>query len=216
MRRAPRCGATRAHAGRLTEGGKLFRRQCLQCHNITGDGRGPPGLWVMPYPRDYRRGVVQVHHDRRHRQTAPRRPDAHASPMGSRGPRCRPSDLLPEAATGTAGGVRDVSLHSRAGRVRDIRGRTARTARPPTCRASRPSGSRRCLRSGRRPRPRPRYRRRADDGEPGSSTHQAAVNAGTNCSRARRITPASLATAISAASRCCATTSGVRSPSPRT
>ena len=40
----------------LTEGGKLFRRQCLQCHNLNGDGRGTAGLWVMPYPRDYRRG----------------------------------------------------------------------------------------------------------------------------------------------------------------
>jgi mono/diheme cytochrome c family protein len=44
---------------RLTEGGKLFRRHCLQCHNLTGDGRGPAGLWVMPYPRDFRRGVFK-------------------------------------------------------------------------------------------------------------------------------------------------------------
>lgn len=43
----------------LTEGGKLFRKQCLQCHNLTGDGRGPAGLWVVPYPRDFRRGVFK-------------------------------------------------------------------------------------------------------------------------------------------------------------
>jgi mono/diheme cytochrome c family protein len=41
---------------RLTEGGKLFRTHCLKCHNITGDGRGNAGLWLSPYPRDFRRG----------------------------------------------------------------------------------------------------------------------------------------------------------------
>jgi mono/diheme cytochrome c family protein len=45
-------------ADRLTEGGKLFRRHCLQCHNLTGDGRGPAGR-VMPYPRDFRRGAFK-------------------------------------------------------------------------------------------------------------------------------------------------------------
>lgn len=43
----------------LASGGKLFRQHCLQCHNINGDGRGTAGLWVMPYPRDYRRGVFK-------------------------------------------------------------------------------------------------------------------------------------------------------------
>jgi len=43
----------------LVEGGKLFRYHCLKCHNITGDGRGPAGLYVMPYPRDYRRGLFK-------------------------------------------------------------------------------------------------------------------------------------------------------------
>src|SRR4029079_13392668 len=43
----------------LAGGGKLFRQQCLQCHNINGDGRGTAGLWVMPYPRDYRRGIFK-------------------------------------------------------------------------------------------------------------------------------------------------------------
>lgn len=41
---------------RLAQGGKLFRFHCLKCHNLSGDGRGPAGLWVMPYPRDFRRG----------------------------------------------------------------------------------------------------------------------------------------------------------------
>ena len=47
------------NAARLTEGGKLFRSHCLQCHNLAGDGRGPAGLWVIPYPRDFRRGAFK-------------------------------------------------------------------------------------------------------------------------------------------------------------
>ena len=50
---APRLNDT---AERLTEGGKLFRRHCLVCHGMSGDGRGPSGLWIYPHPRDFRRG----------------------------------------------------------------------------------------------------------------------------------------------------------------
>lgn len=49
---AARLKLTDAH---LAEGGKLFRRLCLQCHNMTGDGRGTSGN-TMPFPRDYRQG----------------------------------------------------------------------------------------------------------------------------------------------------------------
>jgi mono/diheme cytochrome c family protein len=31
----------------------------LQCHGLTGDGRGPTGLWVQPHPRDFRRGLFK-------------------------------------------------------------------------------------------------------------------------------------------------------------
>jgi mono/diheme cytochrome c family protein len=40
----------------LAEGSKLYRRHCLHCHGLTGDGRGPTGAWVNPHPRDYRPG----------------------------------------------------------------------------------------------------------------------------------------------------------------
>jgi mono/diheme cytochrome c family protein len=40
---------------KLAEGGRLFRHQCQQCHNLAGDGRGPASL-VTPFPRDFRRG----------------------------------------------------------------------------------------------------------------------------------------------------------------
>jgi mono/diheme cytochrome c family protein len=60
---APELKGEDAAAGRLgltpeklTEGGKLFRRHCLQCHGLSGDGRGPTGLWIYPHPRDFRRG----------------------------------------------------------------------------------------------------------------------------------------------------------------
>jgi mono/diheme cytochrome c family protein len=43
----------------LGEGGRLFRYHCLKCHNLPGDGRGPAGLYVMPYPRDFRRGMFK-------------------------------------------------------------------------------------------------------------------------------------------------------------
>ncbi len=41
---------------RLAEGGRLYRRHCLQCHGLGGDGRGPTGLFIDPHPRDFRRG----------------------------------------------------------------------------------------------------------------------------------------------------------------
>jgi mono/diheme cytochrome c family protein len=44
---------------RLAEGGKHFRKQCQQCHGLPGDGRGPTGLWIYPFPRDFRRGVFK-------------------------------------------------------------------------------------------------------------------------------------------------------------
>ncbi len=40
----------------LGRGSVLYRRHCLHCHGLTGDGRGPTGPWVNPHPRDYRRG----------------------------------------------------------------------------------------------------------------------------------------------------------------
>jgi mono/diheme cytochrome c family protein len=45
-------------ADALAEGSKLFRKNCLQCHNLTGDGRGTAGN-VVPPPRDFRRGVFK-------------------------------------------------------------------------------------------------------------------------------------------------------------
>ncbi len=35
----------------LEQGSKLFRRHCLHCHGVAGDGQGPTGPWVNPHPR---------------------------------------------------------------------------------------------------------------------------------------------------------------------
>lgn len=43
----------------LAEGGRLYRRHCLQCHGLSGDGRGPTGPWIDPHPRDFRRGAFK-------------------------------------------------------------------------------------------------------------------------------------------------------------
>lgn len=38
----------------------LFRRHCVACHGISGDGAGPTAISVSPpYPRDFRNGVVK-------------------------------------------------------------------------------------------------------------------------------------------------------------
>jgi mono/diheme cytochrome c family protein len=43
----------------LARGSELYRHQCLHCHGLTGDGRGPTSGWVHPHPRDYRQGVFK-------------------------------------------------------------------------------------------------------------------------------------------------------------
>jgi mono/diheme cytochrome c family protein len=37
----------------------LFRKHCVVCHGLSGDGAGPNAAALMPYPRDYRAGVFK-------------------------------------------------------------------------------------------------------------------------------------------------------------
>jgi len=37
----------------------LYRKHCVHCHGVTGDGRGPTAQFLNPYPRDYRPGVYK-------------------------------------------------------------------------------------------------------------------------------------------------------------
>jgi mono/diheme cytochrome c family protein len=41
---------------RLATGSELYRKHCMHCHGVAGDGRGPTAPWVHPHPRDYRSG----------------------------------------------------------------------------------------------------------------------------------------------------------------
>ncbi|MBM4071129.1 MAG: hypothetical protein FJ271_19605 [Planctomycetes bacterium] len=43
----------------LAKGSALYRVQCLHCHGVTGNGRGPTSRWVNPHPRDYRQGLFK-------------------------------------------------------------------------------------------------------------------------------------------------------------
>lgn len=37
----------------------LYRKHCVHCHGINGDGAGPTARFLTPYPRDYRQGVFK-------------------------------------------------------------------------------------------------------------------------------------------------------------
>jgi mono/diheme cytochrome c family protein len=37
----------------------LYRKHCMVCHGVSGDGAGPNAAALSPYPRDYRRGIFK-------------------------------------------------------------------------------------------------------------------------------------------------------------
>ena len=37
----------------------IFRKHCVTCHGLSGDGRGPAAMFLDPYPRDFRRGTFK-------------------------------------------------------------------------------------------------------------------------------------------------------------
>lgn len=37
----------------------LYRKHCVHCHGVTGDGAGPTARFLNPYPRDYRPGIFK-------------------------------------------------------------------------------------------------------------------------------------------------------------
>ncbi len=44
----------------LLEGGySLYRKHCLHCHGVSGDGGGPTASFLWPRPRDYRMGLFK-------------------------------------------------------------------------------------------------------------------------------------------------------------
>ena len=98
----------------LAEGSRYYRQQCLHCHGLTGDGRGPTGPWVNPHPRDYRRGYFKFTSTKGGNDRKPRArgPDAHAS----RRHRQQLDAFVwtaPRRAARKDGQLRDSPLHSR-------------------------------------------------------------------------------------------------------
>jgi mono/diheme cytochrome c family protein len=46
----------RAH---LRQGAAVYTRYCVQCHGASGDGKGEAAAYMIPRPRDYRRGIFK-------------------------------------------------------------------------------------------------------------------------------------------------------------
>jgi mono/diheme cytochrome c family protein len=44
---------------RLGQAKDDYRRLCLHCHGVTGDGHGPTAAFLFPPPRDYRPGIYK-------------------------------------------------------------------------------------------------------------------------------------------------------------
>lgn len=59
----------------LAKGSILYRRHCLHCHGVSGDGRGSTAPWVNPPPRDYRRNAFKFTSHYRGLANAARRSD---------------------------------------------------------------------------------------------------------------------------------------------
>ncbi len=49
----------RASGPEDAEGRGLYRKHCVVCHGVTGNGRGSTASVQVPYPRDYRMGVFK-------------------------------------------------------------------------------------------------------------------------------------------------------------
>ncbi|MEM0926488.1 MAG: cytochrome c, partial [Planctomycetota bacterium] len=49
----------RASGPESAEGRGLFRKHCVSCHGVTGNGRGELSAVSDPYPRDYRAGIFK-------------------------------------------------------------------------------------------------------------------------------------------------------------
>ena len=43
----------------LQHGAAVFNRRCAGCHGVTGDGNGAAAAYLLPKPRDYRRGIFK-------------------------------------------------------------------------------------------------------------------------------------------------------------
>jgi mono/diheme cytochrome c family protein len=44
---------------RLRSGAEVYRARCAGCHGVSGDGNGEAAAFLLPRPRDYRRGIYK-------------------------------------------------------------------------------------------------------------------------------------------------------------
>jgi len=42
-----------------SQGRGLYRKHCVHCHGVSGDGYGPTARFLNPYPRDFRQGIFK-------------------------------------------------------------------------------------------------------------------------------------------------------------
>jgi mono/diheme cytochrome c family protein len=57
---APRLlGSPEVSTAHLKQGAGVYERYCLACHGATGDGNGVAAEYLIPKPRDYRRGIFK-------------------------------------------------------------------------------------------------------------------------------------------------------------
>lgn len=44
----------------LAAGSQVYKKRCIDCHGLNGDGRGPTSLWVVPPARDFRQAQFKL------------------------------------------------------------------------------------------------------------------------------------------------------------
>ena len=52
-------GRSDASAAYVKHGAEIYSRYCIQCHGVTGDGKGVAAEYMIPKPRDYRPGIFK-------------------------------------------------------------------------------------------------------------------------------------------------------------
>lgn len=52
-------GNSSMNAEHLKRGVAVYRQYCQQCHGVTGNGQGPMAQYMIPKPRDYRKGIFK-------------------------------------------------------------------------------------------------------------------------------------------------------------
>ncbi len=52
-------GSESRNLAHLQRGAQVYTKYCVQCHGVSGDGNGIAAVYMLPKPRDYRRGIFK-------------------------------------------------------------------------------------------------------------------------------------------------------------